>query len=142
MLTTGDTPATGAKPRLISTLETVPIASRDRRVVFTTVDELLEAPNWTPDGLSLIYNSKGRLFRLPVAGGTPVAIDTGTATRCSNDHGISPEGKSIVLSDQSMGDRKSRIYTLPATGGVPVPITKAAPSYWHGWSPARLSFLR
>ena len=95
ILTTGDTPATGAKPRLISTLETVPIASRDRRVVFTTVDELLEAPNWTPDGLSLIYNSTGRLFRLPVAGGTPVAIETATGTPISMSTRNPPTRSSI-----------------------------------------------
>ena len=124
-----------AKPRLISTLETVPISSRDRRAVFTTIDALIEAPNWTPDGQSLIYNSKGRLYRLPAAGGTPAVIDTGFAIRCNNDHGISPDGNTLVISDQSTADRKSRIYTLPATGGVPQLITEAAPSYWHGWSP-------
>ena len=124
-----------AKLRLISTLETVPIASRDRRAIFTTIDTLIEAPNWTPDGQSLIYNSKGRLYRLPVTGGTPALIDTGFAIRCNNDHGISPDGKTLVISDQSPEDRKSRIYTLPAAGGVPQLITQAAPSYWHGWSP-------
>ena len=134
-ITNGTTPATGAKPRLISTLETVPIASRDRRAIFTTIDQLIEAPNWTPDGQSLIYNSKGRLYRLPVTGGAPAVIDTGSAIRCNNDHGISPDGKTIVISDQSTPDRKSRIYTLPAEGGVPQLITEAAPSYWHGWSP-------
>ena len=135
-LTAGAPPAAaGARPRLISTLETVPIASKDRRAVFTTTDELMEAPNWTPDGLSLIYNSKGRLFRIPVAGGAPQVIETGFATHCNNDHGLSPDGKTLVISDQSQDDRKPRIYTLPAAGGVPQPVTKLAPSYWHGWSP-------
>ena len=88
----------------------MPVASKDRRAVFTTIDELLEAPNWTPDGLSLIYNSKGRLFRIPVAGGAPHVIDTGFAVRCNNDHGISPDGKTLVISDQSEDDGKSRMY--------------------------------
>ena len=126
-------PATG-KPRLISTLETVPIASKDRRVVWTTTN-LIEAPNWSHDGASLIFNSGGRLHRIAVAGGEPQAIDTGFATRCNNDHGISPDGARLVISDQTQGDRKSRIYTLPITGGTPKLITEAAPSYWHGWSP-------
>ena len=134
-ITSGAPPVTVTKPRLISTLETVPIASRDRRAVFNTINELIEAPNWTPDGQSLIYNSKGRLYRLPVTGGTPAVIDTGSAIRCNNDHGISPDGKTLVISDQSTADRKSRIYTLPAAGGVPQLITQAGPSYWHGWSP-------
>jgi len=126
--------ASTGTPTLISTLETVPLASKDRRVVWTTAD-LIEAPNWSRDGLSLIFNSKGRLFRIPVAGGEPQPIGTGLATRCNNDHGISPDGTTLVISDQSQGDRQSRIYTLPMTGGTPKRITERAPSYWHGWSP-------
>src|SRR5206468_692766 len=30
-----------------------------------------EAPNWSPDGTSLLLNSQGKLWRLPVAGGEP-----------------------------------------------------------------------
>jgi TolB protein len=62
-------------------------------------------------------------------------IDTGFATRCNNDHGISPDGKELVISDQSQGDRKSLIYILPAAGGSPRKVTPLGPSYWHGWSP-------
>ncbi len=127
-------PALTGKARLLSTLETVPLASKDRRVVWTTTN-LIEAPNWTPDGAALIFNSRGLLHRIPVAGGEPQHIDTGLATRCNNDHGISPDGRLLAISDQSQGDRKSRIYTLPVAGGTPRLITPAAPSYWHGWSP-------
>jgi len=133
-ITNGKSTPTGT-PTLISTLETVPLSSKDRRVVWTTTD-LIEAPNWSRDGLSLIFNSKGRLLRIPVTGsGEPQPIDTGLATRCNNDHGISPDGTTLVISDQSQGDRQSRIYTLPITGGTPKRITESAPSYWHGWSP-------
>ncbi len=131
-LTTGS-PAQG-QPRLISTLETVPLASKDRRVVWTTPN-LIEAPNWSHDGASLLFNSRGHLHRIPVAGGKPQSIDTGFATRCTSNHGISPDGATLVISDPSQGDRKSRLYTLPITGGTPKLITEAAPSYWHGWSP-------
>jgi hypothetical protein len=129
-------PAADAKPTLYSTLETQTIASTDRRVVFVTPTRI-EAPNWL-DATTLIYNSGGRLYRIPAAGGTPEAIDTGFATRCNNDHGVSPDGKMLVISDQSQGpegQRPSRIYTLPVTGGTPTLITPDGPSYWHGWSP-------
>ena len=127
--------AGGGRPRLISTLETVPLASKDRRVVWTTTNHI-EAPNWSRDGASLIFNSRaGRLHRIPVAGGEPQVLDTGHATRCNNDHGISPDGATLVISDQSQGDRKSRLYTLPAGGGTPKLVTETGPSYWHGWSP-------
>jgi dipeptidyl aminopeptidase/acylaminoacyl peptidase len=124
---------TGSRPSLISTLETVAISSKDRRVVWWTTN-LIEAPNWSRDG-TLIFNSKGRLWRIPVAGGEPQMIGTGFATRCNNDHGISPDGTQLVISDQSQADRRSRIYTLPIGGGTPKQITEASPSYWHGWSP-------
>jgi hypothetical protein len=124
---------TGSRPSLISTLETVAISSKDRRVVWWTTN-LIEAPNWSRDG-NLVFNSKGRLWRVPVVGGEPQVIDTGFATRCNNDHGISPDGTQLVISDQSQSDRRSRIYTLPIGGGTPKEITQAAPSYWHGWSP-------
>jgi len=72
---------------------------------------------------------------MPVAGGAPAEIDTGFANRCNNDHGISPDGTTLAISDGSQADRKSRIYLVPMTGGTPRRITEAGPSYWHGWSP-------
>ena len=122
------------RPKLVSTLETVPLASKDRRVVYTTTNRI-EAPNWSRDGALLIFNGGGRLYRVPVAGGVPEVIDTGFATRCNNDHGLSPDGLLLVISDQSQGDHQSRIYTLPVRGGTPALLTKTGPSYWHGWSP-------
>ena len=129
------TPPSPDPQELISTLETVPIASKDRRVVWTTTNHI-EAPNWSRDGATLIFNSRGgRLYQIPVAGGEPKPIDTGFASRCNNDHGISPDGATLGISDQSQPDRKSRIYTLPSAGGVPKLVTEKGPSYWHGWSP-------
>ena len=126
-------PPAGRLPKLISTLETVPIASKDRRVVHVTTNHI-EAPNWARDGASLLFNSRGRLYRVPVTGGEPQVIDTGFATRCNNDHGLSPDGALLVISDQSQ-TRQSLIYTLPVAGGTPQRITPLGPSYWHGWSP-------
>jgi TolB protein len=126
------TPATGPE-KLYSTLETVTIASTDRRVVMV-VPGKIEAPNWTPDGGALIVNGDGKLKRVPVAGGKVETIETGFASRINNDHGISPDGKMLAISD-STKDGKSVIYTLPYGGGEPKRITKNMPSYWHGWSP-------
>jgi WD40 repeat protein len=116
-----------------STLETIPISSFDRKVIYHTQSHL-EAPNWTPDGNSLIYNSSGLLYKIPATGGQPQLIPTDFAKRINNDHGISPDGTQMVISDQTeIG--KSLIYTLPIAGGVPKKITPLGPSYWHGWSP-------
>ena len=125
-------PAAPGKPRVFSTLETITISSKDRRAIYGTTN-LIEAPNWSRDNF-LYFNSKGRIERIPAAGGETQLVDTGFATRCNNDHGISPDGTQLVISDQSQ-ERRSIIYTLPIGGGTPQRITKLGPSYWHGWSP-------
>jgi hypothetical protein len=122
------------RPVVWSTLETQTLSSTDRRVVYTTPGRI-EAPNWLPDGRSLLYNSGGRLYWVPAVGGTPQVLDTGLATRCNNDHGVSPDGTLLAISDQSQGRRQSLIYTVPVGGGTPRLVTPIGPSYWHGWSP-------
>jgi hypothetical protein len=116
-----------------STLETVAIDSRNRKVIYHA-QKHFEAPNWSRDGDFFLFNQEGLIYKLPVAGGEPQLVNTDFAARCNNDHGISPDGTRIVISDQTT-DNKSRIYTLPIDGGEPKLITENAPSYWHGWSP-------
>jgi len=116
-----------------STLETIAIASFDRKVVYHAKGRF-EAPNWTPDGNTLIYNSGGLLYKIPVEGGIPEVIPTDFAQRINNDHGISPDGTQLVISDGTEEGR-SIIYTLPIEGGKPQRVTALGPSYWHGWSP-------
>jgi TolB protein len=122
-----------ASGTLVSTLETISIASGDRKTVHV-FDGHIEAPNWTSDD-RLIYNSGGRLYSIPATGGEISPIDSGFADKCNNDHGLSPDGTRIAISDQSQGDGKSVIYTIPMEGGSPKRITENSPSYWHGWSP-------
>lgn len=128
------TASSAAQPVMYSVLETLTPASGDRKAVYVTPDHI-EAPNWTPDGAAFIFNSGGKIYRLPVGGAKPELIDTGFANQCNNDHGISPDGKTLVISDQSQGEHRSLVYTLPLTGGTPKKITENSPSYWHGWSP-------
>jgi len=110
------------------------LASGRAETVLET-DRLIEAPNWTQDGRALIVNGDGRLHRV-MLGGPPefVEIDTGFAVNINNDHGISPDGRTLVISD-STEEGASCIYTLPVRGGTPKRITAHVPSYWHGWSP-------
>ena len=103
-------------------------------------DGHIEAPNWHPDGY-LIVNGGGRLFRLPLDEPVLKPIDTGFAVQCNNDHGISPDGQTLVVSDKSRTD-DSCVYTLPITGGTPARVTQHVPSWWHGWAPdgARIAY--
>jgi TolB protein len=127
-------PSSTAQPVLYSALETISIASTDRRVVYIAAGRF-EAPNWMADEKTLLFNRGGHIERLALTGGAPQVIDTGFANRCNNDHGISPDSTQLVISDQSQDDHRSRVYILPIGGGTPRRITELAPSYWHGWSP-------
>jgi dipeptidyl aminopeptidase/acylaminoacyl peptidase len=126
-------PASG-QTALFSSLLVVAPGSPDVTAAYVA-QEHFEAPNWTRDGKAFIFNREGRILRLPVTGGKPETIDTGFATRCNNDHGISPDGTQLVVSDQSQEKHDSLVYMLPLSGGTPRRITKNSPSYWHGWSP-------
>jgi TolB protein len=118
-----------------SNLEVLDIESGSRKIVYSSA-ESLQAPNWTPDGKALIYNSGGRLYRFDLAQKKPAVLDTDFATRNNNDHVLSFDGKMIGISHHSKDDgNKSIIYTVPLRGGKPRKITSRGPSYLHGWSP-------
>jgi len=126
--------AISSQPALYSSLETIAIDSTDRRVVYVAPGRF-EAPNWSRDGASLLFNRNGHIEKIAVTGGTPETIDTGIANRCNNDHGISPDGHLLAVSDQSQEEHRSLVYVLPIGGGTPKRLTQNSPSYWHGWSP-------
>ncbi len=127
-------PAATGKLVLYSVLETIPIRSTDRRVAYVAPVHF-EAPNWSRDGSFFLFNSEGKMRRLALNGVEPTAIATDPQDRCNNDHGISPDGQSMAISDQSGSSQKSSIYIVPIVGGTPRQITQNSPSYWHGWSP-------
>ena len=123
-----------------SSVEILDIDRGTRTQVFAAAG-IFEAPNWSRDGKFLIINHDGRLFRLDLASGELSAIDTDFATRCNNDHGISPDGSEIVISHHDeASDGGSVIYLLPISGGTPRRVTGNSPSYWHGWSPDGKTF--
>jgi Tol biopolymer transport system component len=114
-----------------SFLEIFDLASGSARSVLSH-DGVIEAPNWDPSGDSLLVNGGGKLFRVPLDAPRLVPVDTGFAARLNNDHGISPDGKTIVISNHR--DRGSEIFLMPATGGEPKLVSPDAPSWWHGWA--------
>ena len=123
-----------------SHLEVLDLATGHRQVVLSSA-EPFEAPNWTPDGKALVYNTsgraegRGRLHRFDLATRQATPIDTGSANRNNNDHVLSFDGTLMGISDQSSPGGQSTIFTLPAAGGTPRRITPLVPSYLHGWSP-------
>lgn len=93
-----------------------------------------EAPNWSRDGKYLLINSGGHLEKVDFDGNKLGQIQPDKISRANNDHGLSFDGKLLVISksDQDFG---SRVYTVPLAGGEPKLITPDHPSYWHGISP-------
>jgi Tol biopolymer transport system component len=107
-------PQAGGK--LYSIMEVMNAESGDRRAIYVA-EGRFEAPNWMPDGKRLLFNRNGKIETLAVTGGTTLTIDTGFAVRCNNDHGISPDGKTLVVSDQTQNaEHKSQVYVLPVSG--------------------------
>ncbi len=118
-----------------SNLEIQDIETGLRRVVFQAPNSI-QAPNWTPDGRYLIYNSDGLLYRFDLETGKPEVLNSGFATSNNNDHVLSSDGKMIGISHHVADeDNRSIIYIMPVEGGAPERITTKGPSYLHGWSP-------
>ncbi|HTQ29557.1 MAG TPA: hypothetical protein VMI35_15585, partial [Puia sp.] len=119
-----------------SRLEIIRIADGQRRIVYQAPGRF-EAPNWMPDGNTLLFNQNGSLYTISTEGGTPRLFNTGTINRNNNDHVISFDGKTLGISSHREGlpEGGSTVYTVPMTGGQPLLITENTPSYLHGWSP-------
>ena len=91
-----------------------------------------EAPNWSRDGKFLIINSDGKLEKVSVKGEKLATINTGFADRCNNDHGLSYDGKWLIISHNdsrfTSPGGSSRIFILPVSGGIPRLVTANYPT--------------
>ncbi|MEM6802945.1 MAG: transporter, partial [Bacteroidota bacterium] len=119
-------------------LEIYDVETGLRETVFKSKKHF-EAPNWSLDGEFLLFNSAGRLYKLPLDSKEPEILDTGFAKQCNNDHGFTPDGQGIILSNNDPSRKTgpttggtSRIYSIPIKGGLPKLLTPKAASYWHG----------
>jgi len=119
---------------MISVLETYDI-DFEKRIVLKEFDGHIEAPNWTPDGKKLLYNSAGKIYSFDLKTGASLTVYTGKCNACNNDHVLSPDGQYLAISAGTNRLPLSRIWVLPIAGGEPRLITKKYPSYLHGWSP-------
>ena len=141
-------PPTPASMALYSTLQTIAIDNNARMAfVIQTGKGQMEAPNWSRDGKTLIFNRAGKLWSVPASEGdgaiaeaTP--IDIGNASDCTGSHGLSPDGKWLAITCTMPDYPGRRVYVVPAagaivpaTGGAPRMVTANPDSYFHSWSP-------
>ena len=119
---------------LASRLELLDVTTGKRTVIHTEPYSI-QAPNWTKDGKTLLYNGKGLIYAFDLASRQPKVLNTGDVKNNNNDHVLSFDGKMLGLSSGVSELGGSIIYTVPVTGGIPRQITPKGPSYLHGWSP-------
>jgi Tol biopolymer transport system component len=121
-----------------SRLEVMEVETGHRKILYTSAHSI-QAPNWTVDGKTLIYNTKGRLYNYHLATNTITPLNTDFATNNNNDHVLTFDGKLLGMSNHNPDDnRASTIYYMPSDGSaVPKVVTKpgVGHSYLHGWSP-------
>jgi Tol biopolymer transport system component len=101
-------------------------------LLYSTDDLLLEAPNWTLDGSSLILNGDGKLWTLEVSGGEPAEVPLTGVPDLNNDHVLAPDGQGIFVSAND-----GHIYRALLEGGAATRITEDDGSFHflHGVSP-------
>lgn len=116
-----------------SELITINADGSGRNVIFTA-DEIIEAPNWHPDGDYLVFNAGGELWRINSDGSGLKKIDTGSIRQLNNDHVLSFDGKMIYMSNQD-----GHLYAVGIEGGTPRKVSNDHPTphhyYLHGISP-------
>jgi TolB protein len=117
-----------------SRIELLDIATGKREVIHTAPNSI-QAPNWTTDGKTLIYNGQGMIYTFDLTSRQQKVLNTDNIKNNNNDHVLSFDGKLLGLSSGVSELGGSIIYTVPVTGGTPRQITPKGPSYLHGWSP-------
>ncbi|HXW05390.1 MAG TPA: protein kinase [Vicinamibacterales bacterium] len=111
------TTSTGLQIRDLERLDTRPLPGT----------EGAEAPFWSEDSTTIAYGAKGRLWRVPVTGGSPAPVATLPDTGWDEDAGGAwmPDG-TIVFTNGS-----SALMRVPASGGDPVTVVQPGGDELH-----------
>lgn len=109
-------------------------------LLFETEDILIEAPNWSLDGTSLLVNGNGALWRVDIDQPDLIRIPFDDLPDINNDHVLDPDGKHIYLSAMD-----GHIYRGALDGGA---VRRVTPDdgkwhFLHGVSPdgKRLAYV-
>jgi Tol biopolymer transport system component len=108
------------------------ITGSPAELVYTSRTILLEAPNWAPDGRSLLLNGDGLLWRLDLDTDRLSQVALEGVPPLNNDHVVDAARGLIYLSTND-----GHIWTAPMGGGPGSRITHDASRYHflHGISP-------
>jgi TolB protein len=110
-----------------------------RRKIIHEADARFEAPNWMSDGKNLLFNQAGHLYRIPLEGGTPQVVNTGSVnqtTLTSNKTGhvdgpeYSPDGRYIYYNANVSGTMQIWRMLPDGTGKQQLTFDE-----YHNWFP-------
>ena len=96
----------------LAELSIVNCESGESTVIYETA-ELIEAPNWTPDGEWLIFNADGRIFRISPDGKHGLErINTEPIEDLNNDPALPSENRITPSSRYSKASSSKKKYPL------------------------------
>jgi Tol biopolymer transport system component len=128
-------PARTLRQRQRADLYVVDVVVGESSLVTSSSTLLFEAPNWTPDGQSLVVNGDGLLYSVQVGGGGGIVqVPLGDIPPINNDHVLSPDGTTVYVSADD-----GHLYAVPFATGEPRRVSNDhGPTfhyYLHGVSP-------
>jgi Tol biopolymer transport system component len=100
----------------------------------TNIPEGVGVPTVDPDSQSVTYSTGGRVWRIPIGGGTPGAITDIE----SNTGVVSPDGTRLACYVRTAPTAQGQLAFFPAAGGKPlriVDLPRAAQFHDLVWSP-------
>ena len=118
-----------AQPPVRSTIRIYNLKTAKTAEVYKA-EGFYEAPSWSADGKYLQFNGgpAHKLYRMPVAGGTPEVIDVGDV-ELNHDQGLSPDGKLYAIS------LKGELFVSAPGGKDRRQVTKPGDIFYlHTWS--------
>lgn len=123
-----------------STLNTIDLTPGAKPVAVYTRAGYFEAPNWSRDGGTLVFDADGRILTISSheaahSPAQPLALPAGDLLGCGGSHGLSPDGHMLAVTCHTAASPETRVYLIPfPAGGVPHPLTHLPASYFHSWS--------
>jgi enamine deaminase RidA (YjgF/YER057c/UK114 family) len=123
-----------AKPVVYSSLHVVGLDGGEGRVVYQGKGHA-EAPVFTRDGRSLVFDLDGAIERITAGGGAAETIAMGDGVTCAASKGFSPDGRELAATCKTAARPEWRIYAAPARGGTARVVTENANAWLHTWSP-------
>jgi TolB protein len=125
-----------------SRLEILDVFDGKRKAIYES-RERFEAARWMPDGKRLLYNEHGSSYTIPVEGGCPEKLETGTVYHINNDRSISFNSKDHVDGKERSPDGKYIYYNANPTGTMQIWRMKPDGSgreqitfdQYHNWFP-------